>query len=72
MSARRALSWCVLILAACHKPTATTTANTLKVALITPGSVADAAWNAGAYRGLQQIRDSLGASISNIEAHYAR
>jgi basic membrane protein A len=69
VSARRALSWCVLILAACHKSTGTTTANPLKVALITPGSVADAAWNAGAYRGLQQIRDSLGASISNIEAH---
>jgi basic membrane lipoprotein Med (substrate-binding protein (PBP1-ABC) superfamily) len=39
------------------------------VALITPGSVADAAWNAGAYQGLQQIRDSVGATISNIEAH---
>ncbi|HEY3934467.1 MAG TPA: BMP family protein [Gemmatimonadales bacterium] len=39
-----------------------------RVALITPGSIADAAWNAGAYRGLQQLRDSLGASISNIEA----
>jgi basic membrane protein A len=68
MSARHALSWCVLLCAACHKPTVATT-NVLKVALITPGSVADAAWNAGAYRGLQQIRDSLGASISNIEAH---
>jgi basic membrane lipoprotein Med (substrate-binding protein (PBP1-ABC) superfamily) len=39
------------------------------VALITPGSVADAAWNAGAYQGLQQIHDSVGAAISNIEAH---
>jgi basic membrane lipoprotein Med (substrate-binding protein (PBP1-ABC) superfamily) len=68
MRARYALSWCALILAACQKPTATT-ANVLKVALITPGSVADAAWNAGAFRGLQQIRDSLGATISNIEAH---
>lgn len=39
-----------------------------RVALITPGSIADAAWNAGAYAGLQQIRDSLGADISHIEA----
>lgn len=39
------------------------------VALITPGSVSDAAWNAGAFEGLRQIRDSLGASVSNIEAH---
>jgi basic membrane lipoprotein Med (substrate-binding protein (PBP1-ABC) superfamily) len=40
----------------------------LSVALITPGSIADAAWNAGAYQGLLQIRDSLGASISHVEA----
>lgn len=40
----------------------------LRVALVTPGSVADAAWNSGAYRGLLELRDSLGASISNVEA----
>ena len=39
-----------------------------RVALITPGSVADAAWNAGAYRGLEWVRDSLGAHVSHIEA----
>ena len=32
----------------------------LRVGLITPGSIADAAWNSGAYAGLQRIRDSLG------------
>ena len=40
----------------------------LTVALVTPGSVADASWNAGAYQGLQWIRDSLQASISHQEA----
>src|ERR1043165_1213826 len=40
----------------------------LKVALVTPGSVADAAWNSGAYAGLQMLRDSLAAEISNGEA----
>ena len=40
----------------------------LRVALITPGSIADAAWNAGAYAGLMQIRDSLGLHVSHIEA----
>jgi basic membrane lipoprotein Med (substrate-binding protein (PBP1-ABC) superfamily) len=40
----------------------------LRVALITPGSVADAAWNSGAYAGLQRIHDSLGLAISHIEA----
>ena len=39
-----------------------------RVALVTPGSVADAAWNSGAYAGLLQLRDSLGATISNVEA----
>ncbi len=40
----------------------------MRVALITPGSVADAAWNSAAYQGLQQIRDSLGVQISHVEA----
>jgi basic membrane protein A len=40
-----------------------------RVGLVTPGSVADAAWNSGAYQGLLQIRDSLGVSVSNVEAH---
>src|SRR5688572_11493034 len=39
-----------------------------RVALITPGSIADAAWNSGAYQGLQRIRDSLGAAVSHVEA----
>ncbi len=36
--------------------------------MITPGSIADAAWNSGAFRGLQQIRDSLGLAVSHVEA----
>lgn len=39
-----------------------------RVALVTPGSIADAAWNAGAYEGLGQVRDSLGAAVSHVEA----
>lgn len=39
-----------------------------RVGLVTPGSIADAAWNSGAYRGLEQIRDSLGVAISQVEA----
>jgi len=38
-----------------------------KVALLTTGPVSDQAWNAGAYRGLLAIRDSLGAQISNVQ-----
>ena len=40
----------------------------MKVALVTPGSVADAAWNSGAYQGLLRIRDSLGVRVSHVEA----
>jgi len=40
----------------------------LRVGLITPGSIADAAWNSGAYAGLQRIQDSLGLRVSHVEA----
>ena len=40
----------------------------MRVGLITPGSVADAAWNSGAYQGLTWIHDSLGLSVSHVEA----
>jgi basic membrane lipoprotein Med (substrate-binding protein (PBP1-ABC) superfamily) len=36
--------------------------------MVTPGSVADASWNAGAYEGLMWVRDSLGAQVSHVEA----
>jgi basic membrane protein A len=39
-----------------------------RVALVTPGSIADAAWNSGAYTGLTQIHDSLNVPVSHIEA----
>ena len=40
----------------------------IRVGLITPGSIADAAWNSGAFRGLEQIHDSLGLAVSHVEA----
>ena len=42
-----------------------TTDDTPGVALLTPGPVSDAGWNAGAYEGLQRIGDSLGFRISH-------
>lgn len=42
--------------------------NSFRVALITPGSISDRSWNGGAYAGLLQIRDSLGAQISHIQS----
>lgn len=38
-----------------------------RVALLTPGPISDQGWNAGAFAGLKQIRDSLGAQVSHIQ-----
>ena len=55
----------IVSVTSCQK---TETASGARVGLITPGSVADAAWNSGAWQGLQMIRDSLGLAISHVEA----
>lgn len=58
-----------MLLAACGDAPRRSSANdSLRIALVTPGSIADAAWNAGAYEGLQQIKDSLGIATSHVEA----
>ncbi|MGE3614471.1 MAG: BMP family protein [Gemmatimonadales bacterium] len=56
----------LVLLAACggRRPPAAE----FRVALVTPGSIADAAWNAGAYAGLQLIKDSMAVAISHQEA----
>src|SRR5690606_34778665 len=64
---RPALRAIVLLLVACAGE-APRQRETLRVALVTPGSINDAAWNAGAYAGLQRIRDSLFADVSHVEA----
>ncbi len=57
-----------LVACASHKTDAVNDAGAaFRVALLTPGPVSDQSWNAGAYNGLLRIRDSLGATISNIE-----
>jgi basic membrane lipoprotein Med (substrate-binding protein (PBP1-ABC) superfamily) len=38
-----------------------------KVALLTPGSIADGGWNQAAYEGLLRIRDELGAEVNHQE-----
>jgi basic membrane lipoprotein Med (substrate-binding protein (PBP1-ABC) superfamily) len=65
MLARCAGGVLLMAVAACAAPG---TDGGLRVGLITPGSVADAAWNSGAYAGLQAIHDSLGLAVSHIEA----
>jgi basic membrane protein A len=61
----------VSLIQACGQPGSsgrdTGTVTSFKVALLTPGPISDQSWNAGAYRGLVEIRDSLGAQISHIQ-----
>jgi len=38
-----------------------------KVGLLTPGPISDNGWNAGAYEGLQAIKDQLGAEVSHVQ-----
>ncbi len=38
-----------------------------RVALLTPGPISDLSWNHSAYLGLEQIRDSVGASIRHVQ-----
>ena len=64
---------CVLV--GCRQETAETGTGTpaasaarpFKVALLSPGPVSDAGWNALAYEGLLAIRDQLGAEVSQIQ-----
>lgn len=64
----RRLGFVVLLLSAAACAKLASGPRVFRVALITPGSIADAAWNSGAYAGLLQIRDSAGALISYVEA----
>jgi basic membrane protein A and related proteins len=72
---RRALPLLILVvvLAGCRQepsspaPTPTGAAAKFKVALLSPGPVSDAGWNALAYEGLLAIRDQLGAEVAQVQ-----
>jgi len=58
----------ILLLSACARSEPSTPAPaTFKVALLSPGPVSDAGWNALAYEGLLAIRDQLGAEIAQVQ-----
>lgn len=65
MTGRLAALFLVVAATGCARPPAS---GAFRVALITPGSIADAAWNSGAYAGLNLIRDSLQVEVSHVEA----
>lgn len=59
------LPFTVCLLASCQKKEAPT--SSFKAALLSPGPVSDAGWNASAYEGLLRIQKELGAEISQVE-----
>jgi basic membrane protein A len=63
------LRWIVPLLfaLACGGETEVQPGDAFRVALLTPGSIADGGWNAGAYAGLEAIRDQLGAEVRHVE-----
>jgi basic membrane protein A and related proteins len=61
---------CAMLAIACSSDSAKRQApgtEAFRVALLTPGPISDQSWNGGAYQGLMQIRDSLGAEVSHIQ-----
>lgn len=62
-----ALAFSVYI-SGCNSPSPPpSVSKTLHVALLTPGPVSDAGWNALAYEGLMKIHDTLHAEVSQVE-----
>jgi basic membrane protein A and related proteins len=58
----------IVWLAACTSPhKAPSSAATFRVALLTPGPVSDAGWNAAAFDGLQLIKERLGAETALVQ-----
>jgi basic membrane protein A len=53
--------------AACTDPPHSISSSRFKVALLTPGPVSDAGWNAAAFDGLQLIKAKLGAETAMVQ-----
>jgi basic membrane lipoprotein Med (substrate-binding protein (PBP1-ABC) superfamily) len=54
-------------LPACRKEATPKPPAGFRVALLTPGPISDAGWNAGAYEGLKAIEKELGAKVSHVQ-----
>jgi basic membrane protein A len=59
----------ILIVAGCHEggSSGTGAGESFKVALLTPGPVSDAGWNAAAFNGLQEIKQDLHAETALVQ-----
>ena len=62
----------VSLLGACNSRPSTDAkpaSTAFKVALLTPGPVSDAGWNAAAYHGLELIKAKLGADTALVQTN---
>ena len=67
-SAEFALLVALCITSSCQSSTLTSTgAAAFKVALLTPGPVSDAGWNAAAFHGLQEIKQDLNVETALVQ-----
>ncbi len=58
----------VILLGGCNRHSTNPTPSTaFRVALLTPGPISDAGWNAAAYEGLQLIKSKLGADTALVQ-----
>jgi basic membrane lipoprotein Med (substrate-binding protein (PBP1-ABC) superfamily) len=57
----------LLAIVGCSPPSHQSASQAFRVALVTPGPVSDAGWNALAYEGLIRIHETLQAEVSQIE-----
>lgn len=57
----------VVVVAAAGACTPSAPEGGFEVALLSPGPISDAGWNAAAYEGLLAVRDQLGAEVSQAE-----
>jgi basic membrane protein A and related proteins len=67
---RLTLAIAVAALISCKSPgvsNSDTSAASFRVALLTPGPVSDAGWNAAAFDGLQLIKHRLGAEVATVQ-----
>jgi basic membrane protein A and related proteins len=57
----------VFVASACRGPGKTQAKSSFKVALLTPGPISDAGWNAAAYDGLELVKKDLGAQTAMVQ-----
>ncbi len=64
---RRRLALLLALVAVVGACTRSERGDAFRVALLSPGPISDAGWNAAAYEGLLAVRDQLGAEVSQVE-----